>query len=224
MIKKTLKSEVKKAVNLFNQLNEEIMANRVSISFNNDKMGIIPSFSFPPVLTCKNFNKCVLDCYALRMCYRRSNTAKSWLNNFKIWQNNPQAVEFAILNASVTSAYFRYFVGGDIPNLDFLKMMVKIANKVKTCKYLAFTKNYKLVNDYLLKGGKLPKNLKIVFSKWGKTQINNPFNLPTSGVIFKGDEILKSDKICGGNCANCICQNVGCWMLRNGEEIKFLKH
>ena len=195
----------------------------VSISKNNKKMGSIPSISFPPIITCGNCQECAKKCYALKMAKFRPSIGTAWENNLKEWKNNPQAVKFAILNASITSGYFRYFVGGDIINTEFLKMMVEVAETVKTCQFLAFTKKYELVNDFIKNGGKIPDNLHLIFSEWDKA-IRNPYNLAKSKVIFKGEAEPQNDKICGGNCIDCICKGVACWTLKSGETIHFYEH
>ena len=198
---------------------------KVTISNGNDKMGRIPSFSLPPVLTCSHCEACSKKCYALRLAKLRKTVAQSWLDNLEIWQKNPKAVELAIKNTAVTSSVFRYFVGGDIPDAQFLKMMVKTAKEFKNCTFLAFTKKHELINAYLYDGGRLPKNLKIIMSGWGEDlKPFNPFNLPTSDVIFKGQEIPQNAKICDGDCTACKSRGIGCWVLKKGEKIYFLEH
>ena len=158
----------------------------VHISDGNIKLCGIPSFSFPPVVTCAKCasSTCAKKCYARRMALRRANVANAWTENLKEWNERPEAVRAAITARSFTSSVFRYFVGGDIPDADFLLMMVSIAETVKSCKFLAFTKCYKLVNDFLNDGGKLPENLQIIFSGWGASlRPDNPNGLPESDII-----------------------------------------
>ena len=197
----------------------------VSISRGNDKMGLVPSFSFPPVITCSNCAECSSRCYALRMCKRRKTTAEAWARNLAIWQENPEAVKAAVINSAILSGYFRFFVGGDMPNGEFLRIMCECATVCKNTKFLAFTKKYDIVNAFLDDGGKIPDNLQIVFSGWGdNVRPVNPYNLPESDVIFNGQEIPKNAKICGGNCVECIHAGVACWELKHGEKIYFHEH
>lgn len=195
----------------------------VSISKTNKKMGGIPSISFPPVITCAHCEDCAKICYARRMANFHKTVGEAWAHNLEEWRTNPTAVKYAIINAAITSAYFRYFVGGDIPDGDFLRLMVEIAQTVPTCKFLAFTKKYELVNEFINGGGIIPDNLKIIFSEW-RESIPNPYNLPTSRVIFKGEEEPHGAMVCGGNCAECICKGIACWTLKNGESIYFYQH
>ena len=159
------------------------------------------------------------------MARLHKNVGEAWQNNLEEWKRNKDAVKYAILSNAITSGYFRYFVGGDIPDTDFFKCMVEIAKTAQNCQFLAFTKKYYIVNDYLLDGGEIPKNLHIIFSGWGdELRPVNPFNLPESDVIFKNQEEPKKAKICGGNCVDCICKGVACWALKQGEKIYFYEH
>ena len=199
--------------------------NNVSISKTNKKMGGIPSISFPPVVTCANCTECAKKCYALKMQRIYKSVKNAWANNLSEWQNSPDSVKNAILSSALVSSYFRYFVGGDIPDAKFFKVMVDIAKKIKTCQFLAFTKKYNIVNDFIFNGGKMPKNLHIIFSGWGDAlKPVNPYNLPESNVIFKGQEPPKKALICGGSCSSCICQGVGCWQLKKSDTIYFYEH
>lgn len=195
----------------------------VSISKTNAKMGGIPSISFPPVVTCAECVGCAKKCYARRMACRRPSIGEAWQGNLNEWRTNPDAVKYAILSAAVVSGYFRYFVGGDIPDKEFFAVMVEIANTAKKCEFLAFTKKFDIVNEFLNGGGILPENLHVIFSEWG-APAPNPHGLPVSRVIFKGDEIPENAKICGGNCVECICRGVACWQMKNGDAIHFFEH
>lgn len=120
--------------------------------------------------------------------------------------------------------FFRWHVSGDIVDIDYLRHMVKIAEELPHTMFLAFTKQYDIVNQFVAEGGSIPNNLKIIFSAWKGFPMNNPYDFPTSEVIFKDTEIQDSWKICGGNCSTCACRGVGCWELQKGETIAFYKH
>jgi hypothetical protein len=120
--------------------------------------------------------------------------------------------------------YFRYHVSGDIPDAHYFNWMVSIAETVPGTQFLAFTKKYDIVNHAIDSGVRIPDNLRIIFSEWDGLTVPNPHKLPTSAVIFKGKEPAPNWKICGGNCAECACQGVGCWELKSGETIAFYEH
>jgi hypothetical protein len=102
--------------------------------------------------------------------------------------------------------------------------MCKVARACKNTTFLAFTKNYRDVNEYLA-SHKKPRNLKLIFSlPFDGAQIVNPHNLPTAAVILKGNEPKPEYKVCGGNCSECACRGVGCWELKKGETIAFYEH
>ena len=201
---------------------------RVSISRGNRKMGAIPSVSLPPVVTCAAGCPCAKKCYAVKMCRIYKNVKASYQNNLDILQSDPARYWEDILIAVKTSRYFRFHVSGDIPNSEYFANMVSVAANNPHCEILAFTKQYDIVNSYLdQRNGCLPKNLHIIFSRWTPewdVTIENPYDLPMSAVIFKGQDGDQYEKICGGNCFECACQGVGCWALQNGETIAFYEH
>lgn len=150
---------------------------------------------------------------------------KSWDKNFEIWRNNPKAYFAQISAACYTQKFFRWHVGGDIVNDDYLEEMVNIAKIHTGCQFLAFTKKYDLINGYLNNHREgFPKNLKIILSRWGDWPLPNPYRLPESTVIFKDTEVKDDWKICGGNCTECACRGIGCWELKDGETIAFYEH
>ena len=200
------------------------MTNQISISHGNSKMGAIPSVSLPACITCNPNAPCFKKCYAAKLERIYKNTRNAYARNLDILQTEPAHYWLQVKAAAMCTRYFRYHVSGDIPNGHYLKMMVQIAQDLPNTVFLAFTKQYPIVNDYLNDGGTIPENLKIIFSNWGAWKCENPHGLPTSEVIFKGSEPAQDWKICGGNCAECACRGVGCWELKNGETIAFYEH
>ena len=120
--------------------------------------------------------------------------------------------------------YFRYHVSGDIPNAEYFAEMVKTARIRPMVQFLAFTKQFGIVNEYLSGGGSIPENLKVIFSNWGDWKCENPHGLPVCEVIMPGENPGEDWKICGGNCTACACRGVGCWEVKNGETIAIYKH
>ena len=204
----------------------EVNKMKLSISKGNSKMGAIPSVSLPPITTCPKGVPCATKCYATKLCRIYPTVKKAYQNNLELlttnWANYWEQVNKAI----TTSRYFRFHVAGDIPNYEYFAEMVRTAENNPHCEILAFTKNYNVVNEYMsnLLLPYLPPNLHIIFSEWGTTKPNNPYNLPTSAVIFKGTAPCDNWKICGGNCSECACRGVGCWELKKGETIAFYEH
>ena len=200
------------------------MIKKVSISKGNAKMGAIPSVSLPAVITCNPDAPCFKKCYALRITRRYKQSNAAYKNNLDILQNDPELFWLQVKAAAITTRFFRYHVSGDIPNSEYFYNMVSLAYELPGTTFLAFTKQYNIVNEFLDNGGRYPDNLKIIFSNWGAWQCKNPYDLPTCEIIFKGTTPGDNWKICGGNCTECACRGVGCWELKDGETIAIYEH
>lgn len=196
----------------------------VTISKGNRKMGAIPSVSLPPCTTCNPDAPCFQKCYAVRLARRYTNVARSYKNNLEILTENPAEYWHQVRKSAQLSKYFRFHVSGDIPHGEYLADMANTASDLPGTKFLVFTKQYHIVNKYLADGGKIPRNLKIIFSNWGAWKCPNPHNLPVCEVILKGTTPPDNWKICGGNCTDCACRGVGCWELKNGETLGIYEH
>lgn len=197
---------------------------KISISNGNSKMGQIPSVSLPACVTCNPSAPCFKKCYAAKLERIYKSVKNAYARNLEILKSDPAAYWQQVKAAAIVTRFFRYHVSGDIPNAAYFAEMVKTAEEIPTTKFLAFTKQYQTVNDFINAGGVIPENLKIIFSSWGAWKCENPHNLPTSEVIFKGCEPSEDWKICGGNCTECACRGVGCWEVKNGETIAFYEH
>ena len=198
--------------------------NTVSISKGNSKMGAIPSVSLPPCITCNANAPCFKKCYAVKIQRLYKTVKTAYDNNLDILEHNPIEYWEQIKQAVQMTRFFRFHVSGDIPNLDYFKNMVQLASETPHTNFLAFTKQYSIVNQFLNDGGTIPQNLQIIFSNWGEWKCRNPYNLPQCEVILKGSEPLQDWKICGGNCTECACRGIGCWELKKGETIAIYEH
>jgi hypothetical protein len=197
---------------------------KVSISSGNSKMGAIPSVSLPACTTCNPDAPCFGKCYARKLERIYPSVRNAYSNNFEILASDPVEFWNQVRKAARMARYFRYHVSGDIPNGVYLYDMVRTARELPGTEFLAFTKQHAIVNEYLDNGGEIPENLHIIFSHWGDWKSNNPHNMPTAEVIFKGEQPADGWKICGGNCAECACAGIGCWELKKGETIAFYEH
>lgn len=197
---------------------------KVSISNGNSKMGAIPSVSLPPCTTCNPNAPCFKKCYAVKLARRYKTVKTAYERNLDILKTDSNAYWLQVKSAAMTTRFFRFHVSGDIPNIDYFRNMVQLANELPHTNFLAFTKQYDIVNLFLVNGGAIPSNLKIIFSNWGDWKCYNPFSLPTCEVILKGAAPLDNWKICGGNCTECACRGVGCWEVKPGETIAIYEH
>ena len=196
----------------------------VSISKGNSKMGAIPSVSLPACITCNPSAPCFKLCYAAKITRLYKTVKTAYENNLQILKDDPALYWEQVKTGAKMARYFRFHVSGDIPNLEYFKQMVLLATELKHTSFLAFTKQYKIVNEFLKDGGTIPENLKIIFSNWGSWKCENPYKLPECEVILKGSDPAPEWKICGGNCTECACRGIGCWELKNGETIAIYQH
>jgi hypothetical protein len=181
----------------------------VSISKGNSKMGAIPSVSLPACITCNPDAPCFKLCYAVRIARRYKESREAYQRNLDILNTDPGLYWLQVKAAASMTRFFRYHVSGDIPNLAYFAQMVRLAEELPNTNFLAFTKQYSIVNMFISTERKLPKNLKIIFSNWGSWRCFNPYDLPVWEIIFPDTEVSNSWKICGGHCTECACRGIG---------------
>lgn len=187
-------------------------------------MGAIPSVSLPACVTCNPDAPCFKKCYAVRMARRYKTVTAAYNRNLEILNNDPSAYWVQVKAAASMTRFFRFHVSGDIPNGEYFNYMVQAAAELPNTTFLAFTKQYQIVNAYLNNGGTIPANLIIIFSNWGAWKCENPHGLPECEIILKGSAPAPDWKICGGNCTECACRGVGCWELKKGDTIAIYEH
>lgn len=206
----------------------------VHFTENNSKLGkntIAVSF---PVVTCRDDAPCKLSgsCYCMQGCQRFAKVQACYYRNLKIYNNNPldftNQIVFKLQHTK--REFFRWFDAGDMPDSEFIKIMVDIANKTPHIKHMAFTKHYDWINEYLDNGGILPDNLNIIFSAWSKDwTFPNPHGLPVSYVIFKDIELTPDIPKNATGCPsqrdkNITCGTCGkCWN-RLIKAVYFMQH
>lgn len=187
----------------------------------------------PAIYTCPNDAPCKPDCYATKGTYNYDNVNLGQWQNFKFFIDDADGffsqieVELAEADSLRPWKWFRWHETGDIVNARYFEGMVDIAKKFPRINFMCFTKKYSIVNNWIDKNGKLPKNLTVVFSVWGYYGIGmNPHNLPMSyvkGVSDDTDKLIpKSARQCpADNCAKC---GFTCWKLKRRQSVKFDMH
>ena len=199
----------------------------VKFSYENSKMGAVPSVSLLPFLTCPAIcaTTCGAKCYAAKIANLRPAVRYSYAWNTVLAFDYPEIFWNDVDNMLKMSRYFRFHVSGDFAGAAYFAKAVEVIGNNPKCEVLAFTKQYDIVNAYMDEnGGVLPTNFHLLFSGWGALEVPNKYNLPMSQVVFKGCEPLDDWKVCGGNCFNCACRGVGCWTLQKGETVCFNVH
>ena len=164
--------------------NHENVSRLVSVSMSNSKMGKVPSVSLLPVFSCSGrcIKTCAARCYAVKLCRIRPVVAHCYARNMAIAKHAPRAY-WKVVNAAAKNArFFRFHVSGDILNDRYFEEMCKTARKNPHCTFLAFTKQYEIINLHLQCGDAIPHNLKIMFSGWENLKPTNPYNFPETNV------------------------------------------
>ena len=149
---------------------------------------------------------------------RYEGVMNAYIKNSLLFIQDAKATEQKILNKIPYAGMFRWHVSGDILNTEYFEMMIRIAKKRPNVLFMAFTKKFEIVNDWMDENGTLPKNLNMIFSHWIGETVPNPNNLPLSVVRFKKSEnehlegldlieCPSNDKDWDGSCSTCAI----CW-------------
>ena len=200
------------------------MKQYVKVSNTNSKLGgQIYSINLPAVVTCRPDAPCFKGCYARKGNWTFTNVKNSLESNLEAYKSNPDLFFESVAAQTVLTRFCRWHSSGDIVDMQYFEGMCKVARKNKETHYLCFTKKYEIINEFLSKGKRIPKNLSIVFSAWDNWIPENPYDLPMTYVYGKefNNELIPKDAIpCGGKCETC----QACWTLKKGQHVYFLKH
>lgn len=196
---------------LANKSNEINMANK------NSKTGAACLNLAFPVCTCRSDAPCKSTCYACKGFQQMANVQAAYYRNLRLYYDNPdnffEQVYCKVKFSGLPKV--RIFDSGDFPDMAFLVRLVDLCKKTPSTKYMAFTKQYELVNDYIDKNGKLPDNLNIMFSAWDKLwEVPNPHGLGVAYVDFNdkrlNPEFPKNAFVCPGRESTCSACGA-CW-------------
>lgn len=188
---------------------------KMAISKGNRKIGRVMNVSLPPLLTCANCAGCSKLCYDIKACLQYPDTViDARMRNLTILQKDREEY-FRRINDAISRRrlhkFFRWHVAGDIVDIDYFSRMVGIAFLHPDFKFWTYTKNYRVVNEWVDKNGRdaLPANLSVMFSEWRGMPMDNPHGFPEFRVVFK-DETPPAGFYCPGNCDVCKEINRGC--------------
>ena len=217
-------------------MGNSIKIDGVTITRGNTKIGRTLNVSLPPEKTCNHNMPCYKEnvCYALRSCYNLYKGVRSaWDSNWKALVTNRPAYFMAIEQALDRSnlKFFRWHVGGDIPDADYLRHMVVVAQNHKDVIFWATTKKYDLArlvrNERRIagQGCKFPANFNLVLSAWPGVPLHpsTKTNWPTAWMLDtkNPDPRIPSDAHhCDGGCDVCGL----CAALKPGQSVVFEKH
>ena len=187
---------------------------KMCISTGNKKIGKTLNVSLPPIMTCANCKECKHLCYDVKACLQYPNTViDARMRNYVILLKDRKEYFNRIqkkLDGRKTNKFFRWHVAGELIDIDYFDRMVKIAENNPDWKFWPYTKNYKVVNEWMnMADKKMPGNFSVMFSEWRGVPMDNPNNFGEFRVVFKDEE--KPDGFyCPGNCDECIKNNRGC--------------
>lgn len=206
-----------------------------AISRKNSKIGNIYNISLVPILSCGHMCHaigCALYCYARYSVLGgggyNGSTMKAWCRNLVQARYNPEKYFSDVVKAMRKAAktdlpLFRWHVGGEILDYNYLLNMAICAKTVRNCRSLCFTTRYDLVRQYLNEYGAFPENLVIILSAGPDGKPVPGFeNLPCTTIILKGSDV--PDYVtyrCPGKCELC---KQHCWFAKPGECIGFDEH
>lgn len=206
----------------------------VHFSNGNAKLGIIPSFSLLPGVSCsaEACATCLKEgCYACKnaLCHgyniEKNNCLRAWAENTVMAKHYLPQLERELNNyfdKLTAPAFFRIHVSGDFISLDYLKMWKRVIIAHSRTRFLVFTKQF----DYIRQCSLLNiDNCSPVLSGWTGCEI--PQDLIDMGYRVAWCDDGEEDRIpddalaCPGNCDSCGM----CWNLYSiGRDVKFHKH
>ena len=196
---------------------------KIAIAKGNTKMGDnMPSISLPPGTTCSEIacKTCLKSCYIMKAWRMYKATRAAYKRNLKIWKTAPEEYMQQVREylKKKKPRFFRWHVGGDIPDQYYLDWMLSIAANFHKTKFLVFTKKYEL--DY--SKSRFVKNLAVVFSAWPGVSIDRMKGVPIAWMQDGTETRVPEGALeCHGGCSTCGM----CWNLpKLGKDVFFNKH
>lgn len=192
-------------------------SNEISMSNRNSKTGMACLNLAFPTCVCRDDAPCKAKCYANKGCQQMASVQAAYYRNLRLYNDDAdlffEQMYYKIKFSGLPKV--RLFDSGDFPNYEFLEKLVDVCKKTPQVKYMAFTKKYELVNEYINKNGNLPDNLNIILSAWDKLwDVPNPHNLGVAYVDFDDKrlnaEFPKNAFMCPGRESTCSACGA-CW-------------
>ena len=192
-------------------------SNEISMSNRNSKTGMACLNLAFPTCVCREDAPCKNTCYAQKGCQQMSSVQAAYYRNLRIYNDNPELffeqVYYKVKFSGLPKV--RLFDSGDFPDYEFVERLVDLCHKTPQVKYMAFTKKYELINEYINQNGDLPSNLNIILSAWDKLwEVPNPHSLGVAYVDFNDKrltpELPKNAFMCPGRESTCSACGA-CW-------------
>lgn len=226
--KAAVKTRLKRIKEVREQMKSKVSELHVKFMPGNRKTGAsVWTVSLLPVIDCCNCSECMWDCYDLKSDLIYPNVINSRCINSVIHELDKERF-WNEVNMQIKSVYateLRLNVGGDLTDDDFAYVKQLGGDNPKTM-ILFFTKNYKGINKFLSED-KFPDNVRPIMSAWLGMEMDNPYQLPCSHVLYEDGRTTAPEYgayYCGGNCTECAFKGEGCWTLKQGEHVIFKAH
>lgn len=200
-----------------------IYINGVTFSLYNTKVGNVMSHSINNTF-CNPSWSCYKICYARAMANRRASVRTSYDRNTDVLINDRNAffdaIDKAMTMAEAISDGYRVHVDGECPDYDYVERLMALILKHKDLPVIFMTKRDDLINEWVEEHGwdALPNIKPRISTAIGKEH-NNPYGLPTSNILPKGEEpngkwmcpnqLLKKEGK-EWHCSDCIKCGCGC--------------
>jgi len=189
------------------------------------KLGSIPNLSLPPIITCMKGTLCAKKCYAMKSYRQYPAVAKNWKENLRFYQKDPSGYFNAVSTwlAKHKPEYFRWHVGGDIPDIVYLRIMDAVAKTHYNIQFLCYTKRWAMLQATHEED--VAPNLTLVLSRWpGDSVPANVGRWPQAWMFDSKNLDTRIPKagtfICPGSCTDC----KKCWELEGNESVVFHIH
>lgn len=177
-------------------------------------------FNLPAIETCPGSTKnCKKFCYAKKAEKMYKNTKNQRAKNLELSKQNDfvEIIKDELENqCNLKYNYIRIHESGDFYNLEYFTKWVKIA-KIFECykniKFMAYTKSFDILEEYIQGGGEIPKNFIIRLSADDSTtdddmQKIRRLNMP---IYYAGDMT---------GAVHCRCKDCGSCLLCYGKTTK----
>lgn len=216
-----------------------LRTNEVHLTNNNSKTGVNCWNTAMPVSTCREDAPCKPEnggvCYCCKGFQNMATTVACYVRNLRIYSTDRDGYweQIAFKLKFTPLPYFRYNDAGEIPDYEYIDGMVALAKMFPNIKFLAYTKKYELVNEWLDNNGGIsviPENLCIRFSMWDKSwEVPNPYNLPVAWVRFKNEILCPEIPTNAAKCRNQMDKNIKCGSCgicfnKNIHDVVFEQH
>ena len=126
------------------------------VSKGNVKIGKCLNVSNAPLITCNNCKECQYYCYDVKACLQYSNVLTARVENTALLIKDMDKYFcqlWSIMAKRRKNKFLRFHVSGDIINYKHMQKIIDTARLFPDFKIWTYTKNYRIVNQWLKENG-----------------------------------------------------------------------